>query len=110
MALENMDLKTKRLVSLRRGENREREKREEEKRKKKKRRREGVEIKPSKPKVWKLTLIMNPMRFGMDLWLCRIIIFPKLGVLLGFHLNPKIMESKVGKNPTWHKMVMESFL
>ena len=73
--------------------------REEEERKKKKRRREGVEIKPSKPKVWKLTLIMNPMRFGMDLWHCRIIIFPKLGVLLGFHLNPKIMESKMGKTP-----------
>ena len=52
MALENMDLKTKILVSLRRGENREGEKREEEKRKKKKRRREGVEINPSKPKVW----------------------------------------------------------
>ena len=52
MALENMDLKTKRLVSLRRGANREGEKRKEEKRKKKKRRREGVEIKPSKPKVW----------------------------------------------------------
>ena len=39
MALENMDLKTKRLVSFRRGTNREGEKREEEKRKKKKRRR-----------------------------------------------------------------------
>ena len=50
-------------------------------------------------KVWKLTLFMNPMRFGMDPWFCRIIIFPKLGVLLGFHLNPKIMESKVGKTP-----------
>ena len=61
-------------------------------------------------KVWKLTLILNFMRFGMDLWFAMIIIFPKLGVLLGFHLNPKIMESKVGKNPTWHKMVMESFL
>ena len=61
-------------------------------------------------KVWKLTLIMNPMRFGMDLWLCRNIIFPKLGVLLGLHLNPKIMESKVGKNPTWHMIVMKSFL
>ena len=35
----------------------------------------------------------------MDLWFCMIIIFPKLGVLLGFHLNPKIMESKVGKIP-----------
>ena len=83
------------------------EKREEEKRKKKKRRRKGER---SSKKVWKLTLIMNPMRFGMDIWFCRIIIFPKLGVLLGFHLNPKIMESKVRKNPTWHKMVMESFL
>ena len=50
-------------------------------------------------KVWKLTLFMNPMRFGMDPWFCRIIIIPKLGVLLGFHLNPKIMESKVGKTP-----------
>ena len=59
---------------------------------------EGAKIKQAK-KVWKLTLIMNPMRFGMDLWLCRIIIFPKLGVLLGLHLNPKIMESKVGEKP-----------
>ena len=32
---------------------------------------------------------MNPMRFGMNLLFCRIIILPKLGVLLGFHLNPK---------------------
>ena len=75
------------------------EKREEEKRKKKKRIREGEEIKQSKPKVWKLTLIMNLMRFGMDLWLCRIIIFPKHGVFLGFHLNPKMIASKVGKTP-----------
>ena len=59
---------------------------------------EGAKIKQAK-KVWKLTLIMNPMRFGMDLWLCRSIIFPKLGVFLGLHLNPKIMESKGGKTP-----------
>ena len=77
-------------------------KREEERRKRKKRRGR----RRAKPKrygtldfVWKLTLIMNPMRFGMDLWFCRIIIFPKLGVLLGFHLNPKIIVSKVGKTP-----------
>ena len=58
MALENMDLKTKRLVSLRRGANREGEKREEEKRKKKKRRRgRGDQAK----KVWKLNS-------SMDLW------------------------------------------
>ena len=61
MALANMDLKTKRLVSLRRGANREGEKREEEKRKKKKRRREGVEIKPSKPKVWNFGFCMDHM-------------------------------------------------
>ena len=61
MALENMYLKTKRLVSLRRGANREGEKREEEKRKKKKRRREGVEIKPSKPKVWNFGFCMDHM-------------------------------------------------
>ena len=63
--------------------------REEEKRKKE----------SQAKKVWKLTLIMNTMRFGMDIWFCRIIIFPKLGVLLGFHFNPKFMSSKVGKTP-----------
>ena len=30
---------------------------------------------------------------------CMIIILPKPRVLQGFHLNPKIMESKVGKTP-----------
>ena len=48
-ALENMDLKTKRLVSWRRGANREGEK--------EKRRGRGDQAK----KVWKLTLIMNSM-------------------------------------------------
>ena len=60
---------------------------------------EEEKFKQSSIKVWKLTLIMNPMRFGMDPWFCRIIIFPKLGVLLGFHLNPKMIASKVGKTP-----------
>ena len=67
----------------REGEGEEKRKREK---KKKRRRGRGDQAK----KVWKLTLIMNPMRLGMDLWFCRIIIFPKHGVLLGFHLNPKI--------------------
>ena len=71
---------------------RRREEEEEEEEEKKRKRR-------SSKKVWKLTLIMNSMRFGMDLWFAMIIIFPKLGVLLGFHLNPKIMEIKVGKIP-----------
>ena len=47
--------------------------------------------------VWKLTLIMNSMRFGMDIWVCMMINLLKPRVLLGFHLIPKIMESKVGK-------------
>ena len=40
---------------------------------------------------------MDSMRFGMDLWVCMMIILLKPRVLLGFHLNLKIMESKVGK-------------
>ena len=35
----------------------------------------------------------------MDLWVCMMIILLKPRVLLGFHLSPKIMESKVGKTP-----------
>ena len=69
---------------------------EKERKKKKRRRGRGDQ---AKKKVWKLTLIMNPMRLGMDLWFCRIIIFPKHGVLLGFHFNPKMIASKVGKTP-----------
>ena len=54
--------------------------------------------------VWKLTLIMNSIRFGMDPWICMMINLLKPRILLGFHLNPKIMESEVGKTPygtTW---------
>ena len=40
---------------------------------------------------------MELLNLIMDL--CMIIILPKPRVLLGFHLNPKIMESKVGKTP-----------
>ena len=69
------------------------EKREEEKRKRKKRRGR----RRNQAKVWKRTLIMDSMRFGMDLWFCMIIILPKPRVLLGFYLNPIIMESKVDK-------------
>ena len=28
-------------------------------------------------KVWKLTLIMDSMRFGMDLWFCMVILLPQ---------------------------------
>ena len=40
---------------------------------------------------------MDSMRFGMYLWVCVMIILLKPRVLLGFHPNPKIMESKVVK-------------
>ena len=75
------------------------EKREEEEEEEKKRRKV---IKQAKVwnfgfLVWKLTLMMNSMRFGMYLWVCMMIILLKPRVLLGFHLIPKIMEGKVGK-------------
>ena len=97
MALENLEFKDQIGLIWRRtnrmGRRRRRREEEEEKRKKRRGRRRA------KPKVWKLTLIMNPIRFGMDLWLGRIIIVPKHGVLLGFHLNPKMIASKAGKTP-----------
>ena len=45
---------------------------EEEEEKKKRRKREAM-IK----KVWKLTLIMDSMRFGVDLWFCMVILLPQ---------------------------------
>ena len=57
-ALENMDLKTKRLVSWRRGANREGEK---EMRRGRGRRRGEEKGGIKSKKVWKLTLIMNSM-------------------------------------------------
>ena len=56
---------------------------EEEEEEKKKRREEESQAK----KVWKLTLIMDSMRFGMDLWFCMIIILPNLGFCWGFILT-----------------------
>ena len=47
----------------------------EKKRKRKRRRRE--EKKKGISKVWKLNLIMDSMRFGMDLWFCMVIILPQ---------------------------------
>ena len=38
-------------------------------------------------------------KFDHGALVCMIIILPKPRVWLGFHLNPKIMESKVGKTP-----------
>ena len=55
------------------GTNREEGKEEKRKRKKKKRREEKRKAK----KVWKLTLIMDSMIFGMDLWFCMVIILPQ---------------------------------
>ena len=81
-----------------------REGREEKEKIEKKRKKKKMEEPRSSKKVWnfgflvwKPTLIMNSMRFGMYLWVCMMIILLKPRVFLGFHLIPKIMESKVGK-------------
>ena len=50
---------------------------EGERKMKRKRRRKEEEVKPRSKKVWKLTLIMDSMRFGMDLWFCMVIILPQ---------------------------------
>ena len=104
MALANMGLKSPKLVSFWEGEQNVKEK-EKTKRKRKKmeepRSSQGMELLNLSMElwifVWKLTLIMNSMRFGMDLWVCMMINLLKPRVLLGFHLIRKIMESKVGK-------------
>ena len=71
------DLKTKIGLILGRRTKREEEKEEKRKRKKKKRRREGGRSSQGMELwilVWKLTLIMDSMRFGMDFWVCMMII------------------------------------
>ena len=65
--------------------------------------------------VWKPTLIMDSIRFGMYLWVCMMIILLKPRVLLGFHLNPKFMASKVGKTPhgtrwVWNPSFVDGFM
>ena len=95
MALTNMEFKDQNWSHFGKEEKREgrgRRRREEEE----------EEIKQAKVwnfgfLVWKPTLIMDSMRFGMYLWVCIMIILLKPRVLLGFPINPKIMESKVGK-------------
>ena len=76
------------------GRSRRRRRRREEKKRRREIKQKGMELLIF---VWKLTLVMNSMRFGMDLWVCMMIYLLKPRVLLGFHLIPKIMESKVGK-------------
>ena len=69
------------LVSKKRIVEREKSKRrEEEEEEEKKRRREedeGEKFKQSQIKVWKLTLVMDSMRFGVDLWFCMVILLPQ---------------------------------
>ena len=73
--------------------------REEKGRREKKRKRRRRASKAKLQKGLEPTLILDSMRFGMDLWVCMMINLLKPRVLLEFHLNPKIMESKVGKTP-----------
>ena len=89
-----------------RGEEEEKRKREK-KRKRKRRRRE--EKKRSQDQRYGTT----KLEYGS--LVCMIIILSKPRVLLGFHLNPKIMESKVGKtlNSTiriWYPSFEDGFM
>ena len=93
-----MEVKRPKLVSFGRGGNRrEREGRAKEEEEKRKKESQAKKVWNFGFLVWKLTLMMNSMRFGMYLWVCMMIILLKPRVLLGFHLIPKIMEGKVGK-------------
>ena len=69
-------------------EERKREEEEEEGEKKKRRRDVQARLKR-----------YGTTKFDYVSLVCMIIILPKPRVLLGFHLNPKIMESKVCKTP-----------
>ena len=79
MALANMGFKDKKLVSF--WEREENVKEEEEEEEKKRRRGKGDQASQGKELwifVWKLTLIIDSMRFGMDLWFCMVIILPQI--------------------------------
>ena len=47
--------------------------------------------------VWNFGFLYGTTKFEYGSLVCMIIILPKPRVLLGFHPNPKIMESNVGK-------------
>ena len=69
---------------------RERGERKREKKRKRKRRRREEEVKPRSKRY-------GTTKFEYGSLVCMIIILPKPRVLLGFHPNPIIMESMVGK-------------
>ena len=80
MALTNMGFNDKFGLILEDQNRREREGRGKERRRgrgreeeEKRGRRREVQ---ARLKVWKLTLIMDSMKFGMNLWFCMIIILP----------------------------------
>ena len=70
---------------------------EKKKKRKRKRRRREEKKRGEESKVWNFGFLYETTKFDYGSMVCMIIILPKPRVLLGFHLNPKIMESKVGK-------------
>ena len=79
------------------GEEEKREEEEEEEKKKRGRRSQDQRYGTTNFEYGTLNFCMELQNLSMDLWFCMIIILPKPWVLLGFHLNPKIMENMVGK-------------
>ena len=84
------DLRPKIGLILRRTNRRERKEKE------RRRRRRGREEEEKKEVQARLKRY-GTTKFDYGSLVCMIIILPKPRVLLGFHLNPKIMESKVGE-------------
>ena len=69
----------------------------EKKKKRKRKRRREEKKRGEESKVWNFGFLYGTTKFDYGSLVCMIIILPKPRVLLGFHLNPKFMESKVGK-------------
>ena len=81
------------------GRTNRRERREKERRRRRRKGREEEEKKKRRREVQARLKRYGTTKFDYGSLVCMIIILPKPRGLLGFHLNPKIMESKVGKTP-----------
>ena len=82
-------------VERERGEENREEEEEEEKKMRRRGKRREVQVRPKR--YGTLDFWYGTTKLEYESLVCMIIILPKPRVLLGFHLNPKIMESKVGK-------------
>ena len=83
---------------------------EEERKEKKKKKKEEEEAKLRYGSYGFCMELMNLYGIMCILTMVGTSMVSKPRFLLGFHPNPRINESKVGKNPKWYKKNMESSL